>query len=78
MSDVSITILRRVADREGTSAEELPPLHDVIDPDALDTLVSAASARDQELMVRFQYEGYTVAVRGDGAVELSREGGESQ
>lgn len=70
MDDVSIEILETVAEREEIAAEELSPLYETVDPDALDRLF-ASPADDRTITIRFEYEGYTVHVSDDGDVELS-------
>lgn len=62
--DVPRRILRAVADREGVDTTELPPLYDVVDPDALRTVVETMDAG----RVEFHYCGYEVTVHGDGRV----------
>ena len=66
----STRLVLAVADRTGTPVEELPVLHDAIDPEALDRL--AAGEREASFEVRFEYAGFDVAVTGDGTIELVR------
>lgn len=77
---VNVRIVERVADREGVSPDELDrPLYDVVDPDALATLV--ADAAGQGLRVSFTYIGYDVTVTDDGDVDVvdaTVEAGESR
>lgn len=64
----SVTVIERVADREGTDPVRLdPPLHDVVDPDALDAFCADS---DTTGCVTFSYCGYTVTVGIDGTVDL--------
>lgn len=44
------------------------PLHDAVDPDALDALVQSGGAG---LTVQFDYLGIEVVVRGDGTVDVA-------
>jgi len=44
------------------AADALPPLYEAIDPEALDTLVSAAETRGADCSVQFSYGGYSVTV----------------
>ncbi|WP_290813768.1 HalOD1 output domain-containing protein [Halovivax sp.] len=66
----SSRLVLTVADRTGASFEELPPLYEAIDPEALDRLVTAG--RTPSLEVHFAYAGFRVSVGGDGAIELRR------
>lgn len=70
-------IVDAVADREGVAPTDLrPPLYDVIDPEALNALVSSAdgNADPDSLHVSFEYNGYDVTVGGDGEVSVSKSG----
>jgi len=66
---VSVAVTYAVADAAGTESMALPPLHDAVEPDALDAHFGRSPAT-AELTVRFRYAGYRVTVRGtdDGAV----------
>jgi len=70
---ISLAVVRAVADAKGTSPFEIQPLGSVIDTDALDSLVDSVvgSPRSDASAVRFDYEGYRVAVDADGTVEVS-------
>lgn len=59
------------------SSDVLPPLHDAIDPDALDALFrrhggADADGRtdDRRGRVEFSYYGYRVTARSDGSVSV--------
>ena len=67
VESVGLGVVMAVAEREGITPEELRPLHDVVDPDALDALCTAA-----EISVTFSYEGYVVTVTADGQVHLEK------
>ena len=65
-------VVRAVASAEGCDPRELDPLARSIDPDAIDALFdppTEVSARERRL--EFRYEGYRVAVTGDGRIELA-------
>lgn len=62
---VSTNVVSAVADRAGVDPIALPPLHDVVDPGALDSLF----VRDADGFIEFRYHGYDVVVRSDGRVE---------
>ena len=60
----SEAVVRAVADVRNLDPIDLPPLHGVIDPDALDALFAdtiAGSSREGRLV--FEYGGCTVALR---------------
>lgn len=59
-----------VADAEGVSPLELPPLYETIDPDALGAIFRHDTRPD--VAVTFPYAGYTVVVRGDDRISLWR------
>jgi len=62
----SLGIVYRVAELEGTTPLELPPLHETVDPDALDTLLDS-----EGVTVSFDYYGYYVYMTSDGTVAIS-------
>lgn len=67
----SVAVAVAVAARERVDPVELtPPLHDVVDPDALDALFADRDARDQAVSVAFDYCGYRVEISGDGTVDV--------
>lgn len=67
MEEVSGQVTEKVAQATNREVLELPPLYDVIDPDALETVIESMS--DGE--VSFVYTDYEVVVDSDGAIELS-------
>lgn len=56
----------------GTDPLDLPPLHDVIDPDALNELFAPTLAGPSRSggTVTFEFAGYRVTVKGHGVVEI--------
>lgn len=66
--DLVRAIVFEVAEREGTDPTQLPPLYEVVDPDALQAFVE--SSGDDALAVEFLYQGYEVRVTSDGDVEV--------
>ena len=54
--------VRSVAEATGRGHDELRPLYDVIDPDALDELIGGSGA---DVRIEFRYEGCHVRVGGD-------------
>lgn len=54
-----------VPDAETDPEQTLPPLHSVVDPDALDTIVGSSTNSPTGTRVEFSYHGYTVTVCTD-------------
>ena len=64
----SHSIVTQVATAEGVSPTALePPLHAVIDPDALESIVESG---DETLTIEFGYRDQTVSVDGTGSVTV--------
>lgn len=55
---------------------ELPPLSEVVDPDALDRLFARSSegSASGPTRVGFEYRGYWIVVEGDRTVSVERTG----
>ncbi|WP_343217248.1 HalOD1 output domain-containing protein [Halovivax limisalsi] len=73
---MGVHIVSEVADREGVDPTELrPPLHDVIDPEALDALFepTTTSQRARDGSVTFAYCGYEVTVTAAGDISIGSE-----
>lgn len=71
---VSEAVVTAVADAKGVSTVEVsPPLYNVIDPDALETVVASMTSRHDGSTgcVEFSYSGYEVTVTGDGDVSVT-------
>ncbi|WP_230198702.1 HalOD1 output domain-containing protein [Halopiger djelfimassiliensis] len=62
-------IVNRVASLEGTDPTALPPLYDIIDPDALERLVESAANGD--FCVEFTYCGYRVTIENETGVTVA-------
>lgn len=71
-TNVSQSVVEAIAEAEGTDPRELtPPLYDVIDPDALDSVFTATPTEGRtEGKVTFPYRGYEVTVYGGGSVSV--------
>ncbi|UHQ96343.1 HalOD1 output domain-containing protein [Natrinema halophilum] len=68
LNSPTIAVVGSIADKEGTAPTDLhPPLHDVIDTDALDRVVESFSENDS---IQFQYLEYTVTVYNNNEVEV--------
>lgn len=63
------TVIEKVVAREKREPTELPPLADVLDPEALSTLVDSADG--EPVSVEFTYCGYAVTVDSAGTVDVS-------
>ncbi|USZ71420.1 hypothetical protein NGM15_15280 [Natronosalvus halobius] len=72
-NSLSLQIIEAVAERERTDPVELePPLHSVIDPEALDSLFQSTSKRSRANgTIQFDYCGYTVQISSSGGVQLT-------
>jgi len=67
----SSEVVSAVAAHEGVDETELPPLYDVIDPDALDALLSSVqTGGSDQASVDFEYAGYRVVVFEDRTVVI--------
>lgn len=66
----SVRIVEAVAAETGRDAIELPPLHDYVDSDAVDSLLATDANADASLHLEFSYADALVTVRGDGSVEV--------
>ena len=60
-------IIERVAAEEGVDPVELPPIGEVVDPDALTSLLAATGST---ITVRFTYCGYDVVADTNGQVSI--------
>ncbi|SFS33642.1 HalOD1 output domain-containing protein [Halostagnicola kamekurae] len=71
----SEVLVATVAALAKTDAASLPPLYDVIDPEALDALYEHVRTRTvgeaNGYRVTFPYEGYEVCVEFDGRIRLA-------
>ena len=68
---MTVEIVERVAAKADVDPFDLSPLASVIDPDALEKLLSKADRDDAaELEIEFLYEGYAVSVASDGTISV--------
>ncbi|NUB92422.1 hypothetical protein HTZ84_05415 [Haloterrigena sp. SYSU A558-1] len=68
-SKPSHSIVTQIAEIEDVDPTDLePPLHAVVDPDALERLIDSSRAA---LSISFPYRGHRVRVDGSGAVEIT-------
>jgi hypothetical protein len=66
-----VAVVSAVADATGTDPLELPPLGNVVDPEALNDLVDCGRNSDLR-SISFEYAGYDVVVSGVGDIQVSR------
>ena len=73
---IAVEVVTAVARHLGVDEMELPPLSDVVDPDALDRLIarSADGPSGGRVRVGFEYCGVEVVVEGDRTVSVGRTG----
>jgi hypothetical protein len=65
-SSISYGVVTEVSRAKGVAPDELRPLHDVVDPDALEALFDRSDGESfLNGHVSFTYEGYIVEVRSD-------------
>lgn len=65
---VAIRIVERVAAAKGVRCDELTPLAEVVDSDALTDLTTSLPTAGE---IALKYEGFTVTVNSDGQIRLS-------
>ena len=65
-STISERVVQQVAAKTGRDPLQLPVLHDILDPDALDALIEGIS----DGQVSFTYAGHEVTVTSDGEITL--------
>lgn len=69
---ISYRVVSEVATATDADPADLRPLHDVIDPDALEALFDDADGTKlAEGYVSFNYEGHIVRVDGGGDVSIT-------
>lgn len=67
-NSISLRVVEALAAATETAPNELDPLYNTIDPEALDRLFRPDSS--DEVRVTFEYGGSDVEVRGDGTVAV--------
>ncbi|WP_265108008.1 HalOD1 output domain-containing protein [Halosolutus halophilus] len=60
-------VVMMVADAKDVDPIDLDSLFEVVDPDALNALVSRSEGTVQ---IEFEYEGYVITVRSDGHIHI--------
>ena len=73
-TDPTFAVLEAVSSATGTDELELPPLYDIVDPDALDALFDGADPSPSEaLSVSFSYVGFDVEIESGPAITVTLE-----
>lgn len=68
---ISVQVVEKIAETEGTDPIDLnPPLHSVIDAEALQHLFDSMPNESKPGRVSFEYNGYTVEVVADETVQV--------
>jgi hypothetical protein len=65
---VSLRVVSALSDATDTAADELDPLYNAVDPEALDRLLESGSSGD--VRVEFEYGDSRVEVSSDGTVAV--------
>lgn len=69
----STTVVEAVAAITGRKQDELDPLYDAVETDALDSIFGSGIRSDEgDVVITFTYEGVDVVVRNSGVVEIER------
>ncbi|RQH02669.1 hypothetical protein EA472_05060 [Natrarchaeobius oligotrophus] len=71
---MTTSVVERVAAASDRSVTQLPPLYDVIDPDALEALVESTRTHSTRLTTLFSYAGFRIAVDETGIVDFESTG----
>ncbi|MHC3437565.1 HalOD1 output domain-containing protein [Natrialbaceae archaeon A-gly3] len=66
----SMGVVNAVATATGIDPIELPPLHDYVATEAIDTLLTHSTTSDHTVCVSFRYDGLEVTVDGAGGIEI--------
>ena len=68
---ISYALVQKVAAEKDVDPEVLDPLHDVIDPDALESMFDDADgSKLRDGYVTFNYEGLTVRIDQDRTISI--------
>lgn len=77
--ETTLIVAETISDALETPVEELPPLEDAIDLDALNAIIPSTPADSPPYVtVAFSYSGLNVGVRAGNTVFVSPIGGESE
>jgi len=68
---ISAVIINAVSDAESVDPVDFPPLHESVDPDAIDKLFGRHdNSMDANIILRFQINSWNVFVRSDGRIRV--------
>ncbi|WP_435075579.1 HalOD1 output domain-containing protein [Halorubrum sp. HHNYT27] len=67
----SHSVVSSIAELTGRDPNDLDPLWDSVDPEALDSFVDHASDRSTPCRIAFEYEGYEVELIGARRLRLT-------
>lgn len=68
---MSVRVAEKIAAREGVPSSELtPPMYNVIDTDALDSLYSSTRDGQVKPNLEFTYNGYFVRIDSSGRIHI--------
>ncbi|MFB6139261.1 MAG: HalOD1 output domain-containing protein [Halosimplex sp.] len=70
----SVAVVEAIAAVDGREPDEIPPLFETVDTDALDRLADGTGRSDAAgglSRISFSHAGHDVAVRGDGSVVVA-------
>ena len=68
---LTTTVVEMIGTISETPADDLAPLYETVDPDALEDLLSPGTATGSAAGVWFNYAGYRVTIRGEGEIEVT-------
>jgi hypothetical protein len=68
---LTTTIVEMIGTISETPADDLTPLYETIDPDALEELLAPGGDSPSAAGIWFHYAGYRVTVRGEGEIEVT-------
>jgi len=71
-TSIVTTIVNAVAALDGVTFDECEPVYDVIDPDALDVVLTPTTDRSTRapVQVQFSYHGHTITVDSTGEIVI--------
>ena len=71
-ASIGTTIVNAVAALDGVASDEYEPIYDVIDPDALDAVLTPTTNRSARapVQVQFSYHGHMITVDSTGEIVI--------
>ncbi len=74
-TETSTAVISTVAEAADTDPLDMEPLHNTVDIDALDALLSPHSARDGDRHISFRYHDHDVTVSSYGGITVQSSSG---